>query len=62
MPGFISKPHGEDLDFELFSNIVLKFTAILMVVLVLLAINVGQKLDQIISPYRFQRRPGQAPA
>jgi hypothetical protein len=53
MPGFISKPHGEDLDFELFSNIVLKFTAILMVVLVLLAINVGQKLDQIISPYRF---------
>jgi hypothetical protein len=52
MPGFISK-HGEDLDFELFSNIVLKFTAILMVVLVLLAINVGQKLDQIISPYRF---------
>jgi hypothetical protein len=53
MPGFISKPQGEDLDFELFSNIVLKFTAILMVVLVLLAINVGQKLDQIISPYRF---------
>jgi len=53
MPGFISKQHGEDLDFELFSNIVLKFTAILMVVLVLLAINVGQKLDQIISPYRF---------
>ena len=53
MPGFISKPHGEDLDFELFSNIVLKFTAILMVVLVLLAINVGQKLDQIISPYQF---------
>src|SRR5208282_3747959 len=53
MPGFMSKPHGEDLDFELFSNIVLKFTAILMVVLVLLAINVGQKLDQIISPYRF---------
>ncbi len=52
MPGFISK-HGEDLDFELFSNVVLKFTAILMVVLVLLAINVGQKLDQIISPYRF---------
>ena len=41
------------MDFELFSNIVLKFTAILMVVLVLLAINVGQKLDQIISPYRF---------
>ena len=53
MPGFIPKPHGEDLDFELFSNIVLKFTAILMVVLVLLAINVGQKLDQIISPYQF---------
>ena len=53
MPGFISKSQGEDLDFELFSNIVLKFTAILMVVLVLLAINVGQKLDQIISPYRF---------
>jgi hypothetical protein len=53
MPGFISKSHAEDLDFELFSNIVLKFTAILMVVLVLLAINVGQKLDQIISPYRF---------
>lgn len=53
MPGFISKQHGEDLDFELFSNIVLKFTAILMVVLVLLAINVGQKLDQVISPYRF---------
>ena len=24
-----------------------------MVVLVLLAINVGQKLDQVISPYRF---------
>jgi hypothetical protein len=53
MPGLISKPHGEDLDFELFSNIVLKFTAILMVVLVLLAINTGQKIDQIISPYRF---------
>src|SRR6202035_3266103 len=53
MPGFISKPQGEDLDFELFSNIVLKFTAILMVVLVLLAINTGQKLDQIISTYRF---------
>jgi hypothetical protein len=53
MPGLISKPHGEDLDFELFSNIVLKFTAILMVVLVLLAINTGQKLDQVISPYRF---------
>jgi hypothetical protein len=53
MPGFISKPHGEDLDFELFSNIVLKFTAILMVVLVLLAINVGQRLDQIISTNRF---------
>jgi hypothetical protein len=53
MPGLIGKPHGEDLDFELFSNIVLKFTAILMVVLVLLAINTGQKLDQIISPYRF---------
>jgi hypothetical protein len=53
MPGLISNKHGEDLDFELFSNIVLKFTAILMVVLVLLAINTGQKLDQVISPYRF---------
>lgn len=53
MPGFMSKSHSEELDFELFSNIVLKFTSILMVVLVLLAINVGQKLDQIISPYRF---------
>jgi hypothetical protein len=53
MPGLLSKGHGDELDFELFSNIVLKFTAILMVVLVLLAINTGQKLDQVISAYRF---------
>jgi hypothetical protein len=53
MPSFMSRPHGDDLDFELFSNIVLKFTSILMVVLVLLAISVGQRLDHIISPYTF---------
>jgi hypothetical protein len=53
MRRFISKSHSDELDFELFSNIVLKFTSILMVVLVLLAINVGQRLDGIISTYRF---------
>jgi hypothetical protein len=53
MPGLFSNRRGDDIDFELFSNMVLKFSAILVVVLVLLAINVGQKLDQIISINKF---------
>jgi hypothetical protein len=53
MPGLFSNHRSEDIDFELFSNMVLKFSAVLVVVLVLLAINVGQKLDQIISINRF---------
>ena len=53
MKGIFNQPHGEDVEFELFSNIVLKFTAILIVVMVLLALNVGQKLDSLISPNSF---------
>src|SRR3954452_8555589 len=53
MPGLFSDHRGDDIDFELFSNVVLKFSAVLVVVLVLLAINVGQKLDQIISVNKF---------
>lgn len=53
MKGLFRDTGGDGIDFELFSNIVLKFTAILMVVMVLLAINVGQKLDQIISQNSF---------
>lgn len=53
MPGLLSKRNSDDVDFELFSNTILKFTSVLMVVMVLLAINVGQKLDHIISTYRF---------
>jgi hypothetical protein len=53
MPGLLSNRQDEGVDFELFSNVVLKFTAVLMIILVLLAINVGQKLDKIISPNRF---------
>jgi hypothetical protein len=53
MPGLFSNHRGDDIDFELFSNMVLKFSAVLVVVLVLLAINVGQKIDQIISINKF---------
>ena len=53
MKSLFSQSNNSDIEFELFSNVVLKFTAILMVVMVLLAINVGQKLDTLISPSRF---------
>src|SRR5436309_14215198 len=53
MPGLLSHRQDEGVDFELFSNTILKFTSVLVVVIVLLAINVGQKLDHIISTNRF---------
>src|SRR4051812_29136671 len=53
MPGLFSHHRDDAIDFELFSNMVLKFSAVLVVVLVLLAINVGQKLDQIIAINKF---------
>ena len=53
MSKLFSKNLSNNVEFELFSNIVLKFTAILMVIMVLLAINVGERLDQIISTNRF---------
>ena len=52
MPGLISTRHNDDVDFELFYNTISKFTPVLMGVVVLLAINVGDMPDHIISTYR----------
>ena len=52
MPGLISTRHNDDVDFELFYNTISKFTPVLMGVMVLLAISVGYKRDDIISTYR----------